>query len=388
MAWRFRKRIRLIPGVYLNLSTKGISTTIGPRGLSLNIGSKGSYLNTGIPGTGLYNRISLEGPKKVAEGDALDKIEYNLDHILNHYSDGATEIKSDSIGHLTSAGLKDLKNTIIAAHREYSEIDNSLAEKRAIHVSTSTRIAKLRRSLFRFLFRKKIARLESELQELQDEIDELAQQLTLSSVELNIQHDDAFEDLYKNLENAYQLISNCSKIWDITATKNINRIQQRSLANTEVNRAEVKSLLQPSGLIVTETTPLRLMNKNGGDLYFYPGFVIVHEQAYNFAIVDYSEFDVEFIDTQFVESDPVPKDAQIIGQTWAKVNKDGSRDKRFNGNYQIPIARYGRINFKSATGMNESYLFSNFKYALLFYQSTREYIEAIKSANNLLSQFN
>jgi len=61
---RFRKRITLFPGVRLNLSGSGVSTTIGPRGLNVNMGRRGTYLNTGIPGTGLYDRQRLDGPTR------------------------------------------------------------------------------------------------------------------------------------------------------------------------------------------------------------------------------------------------------------------------------------------------------------------------------------
>jgi hypothetical protein len=56
MGLKFRRRQKLFPGVYLNFSSKGISTTIGVKGFSVNLGSKGTYLNTGVPGTGLYDR--------------------------------------------------------------------------------------------------------------------------------------------------------------------------------------------------------------------------------------------------------------------------------------------------------------------------------------------
>ncbi|MBQ0115342.1 MAG: DUF4236 domain-containing protein [Bacteroidales bacterium] len=61
MGWKYRKRIKLAPGVTINLSRSGVSTTIGPRGANINIGKNGAYLNTGIPGTGLYNRQKLSG---------------------------------------------------------------------------------------------------------------------------------------------------------------------------------------------------------------------------------------------------------------------------------------------------------------------------------------
>lgn len=64
MAWSFRRRVKILPGVHLNFSKKGISTTIGPRGASITTGPRGTYLNTSIPGTGIYNRQKISSGKK------------------------------------------------------------------------------------------------------------------------------------------------------------------------------------------------------------------------------------------------------------------------------------------------------------------------------------
>ena len=61
MAWKYRKRIKIAPGVTINVSRSGVSTTIGPKGASVNIGKNGTYLNTGIPGTGIYDRKKIGG---------------------------------------------------------------------------------------------------------------------------------------------------------------------------------------------------------------------------------------------------------------------------------------------------------------------------------------
>lgn len=54
MGFRFRKRIRIAPGINLNIGKNGItSATIGKRGASLNIGKKGTKATLGLPGTGL-----------------------------------------------------------------------------------------------------------------------------------------------------------------------------------------------------------------------------------------------------------------------------------------------------------------------------------------------
>lgn len=54
-----RKRIKILPWVYLNINKTGVSLSIGPRGAKLNIGKKGAYVNSGIPGTGIYNKTKV-----------------------------------------------------------------------------------------------------------------------------------------------------------------------------------------------------------------------------------------------------------------------------------------------------------------------------------------
>lgn len=56
MGFRFRKSVKILPGVRLNFSKSGVSTTLGVRGASVNIGRRGTYRNTGIPGTGISHR--------------------------------------------------------------------------------------------------------------------------------------------------------------------------------------------------------------------------------------------------------------------------------------------------------------------------------------------
>lgn len=65
MAWSFRKRKKIAPGVNLNISKKGIGVSLGKRGARISVGPSGTYLNTSIPGTGLYNR------QKIVKGGRL-----------------------------------------------------------------------------------------------------------------------------------------------------------------------------------------------------------------------------------------------------------------------------------------------------------------------------
>lgn len=68
MGFRFQRRIKLLPGVRLNISKSGISTSVGGRGLTYN--SRG-MVTAGIPGTGLSYRHNLNAGQGNAQGDAV-----------------------------------------------------------------------------------------------------------------------------------------------------------------------------------------------------------------------------------------------------------------------------------------------------------------------------
>lgn len=62
MGLRFRKTVRLLPGVRLNVSKSGVSASVGPKGLTLNLGRKGARGTVGLPGTGLSYSEKLPLP--------------------------------------------------------------------------------------------------------------------------------------------------------------------------------------------------------------------------------------------------------------------------------------------------------------------------------------
>jgi hypothetical protein len=56
---RFRKTITILPGVKINLSKTGVSTSLGGNGATVNVGTRSRTVTLGIPGTGLSYRVSL-----------------------------------------------------------------------------------------------------------------------------------------------------------------------------------------------------------------------------------------------------------------------------------------------------------------------------------------
>ena len=68
MSLRFRRSIRIAPGVHVNLGLHGAGLSVGPRGLHVGVNRRGMYTSAGMPGTGIYavrhtRRSSEEHPK-------------------------------------------------------------------------------------------------------------------------------------------------------------------------------------------------------------------------------------------------------------------------------------------------------------------------------------
>jgi hypothetical protein len=53
MGRRYRQRLRLAPGLTLNVGKRGASTSAGPRGARLNVSRRGTTATTSLLGTGL-----------------------------------------------------------------------------------------------------------------------------------------------------------------------------------------------------------------------------------------------------------------------------------------------------------------------------------------------
>jgi hypothetical protein len=53
MGFRFRKSVKLAPGVRLNFSKSGVSTSLGGPGATVNFGKRGTRHTVGVPGTGM-----------------------------------------------------------------------------------------------------------------------------------------------------------------------------------------------------------------------------------------------------------------------------------------------------------------------------------------------
>ena len=122
----------------------------------------------------------------------------------------------------------------------------------------------------------------------------------------------------------------------------------RSVSNTQENSSRKNSV---------RTSALRHWCNATGSCF--PGFILYRAAREAFSLIQYQDIRGNATNIRFQEEENVPSDSTVVGSTWAKANKDGSRDRRFANNYQIPMVQYGHLTLKSTSGLWEEFHFSN-----------------------------
>jgi len=105
-------------------------------------------------------------------------------------------------------------------------------------------------------------------------------------------------------------------------------------------------------------------------MFFMPDIVLVQDGS-RVGAVNYSDLNVRWQDSRFIETERVPSDAKVVDHTWAHPNKSGGPDRRFKNNRQIPICLYEAMHFTSNNGVNELVEFSRTGVATAFVDGCR-----------------
>lgn len=334
---RFRKRVKVFPGFYLNFSRSGVSSTVAG--------------------------VNIKWKKKVAPSN------------LQHYNAAPSsvsqfgEIRSSEIDQLSSASMLELKESLNEAFRDRIDLRHEMT---IIDAKVKT-FAILNIISYPLIIGFFVKYFKDHLKSNREYLQDLKGQLQNCFVDIDIRFDSEYQHKYNNVLHAYKSLITSEVIWDITASIQQDRVRARSAASNIVTRKPVRFKFDNIDIIRSSYSAFHFENKNGGDLYIYPAFVIITNDKKEFGLIDIKDLKLNFQGSQFLEEEKIPSDTKTIGKTWAKVNKNGTRDKRFSDNYEIPIVLYGAIDLKSNTGLNESYSFSNFEKAEQFYRTFLEY---------------
>jgi TPR repeat protein len=369
MSWRFRKTFKLLPGVKLNLTRHGLSATLGAAPFSLNVGPRGIYRNVSVPGTGLWSRERLDIPSQGQPSEQPPPFDHETippPHPsapiapLAPSPSGVTGIRSASTEFLNSKSMDELRKLLKEAYEERGALTQEISRgEQEARIAAARYQSWERGLLFKRAFKKSFAIRKDAHDTAQAKLEELREQLRLTAVATQIDIDREQAESYYRMRDDFAALSECQRIWDTLERRAVNRVVERSAANEAITREPVSFSLNCCDLIQWEQNVPHLPNCAGGDMYVYPGFVLYRASRQAFALIDSREVTLTFRPVRFIEEQTIPSDTQTVGQAWAKSNKDGSADRRFRGNYQIPIALYGALLFTSRSGLQEEYQCSN-----------------------------
>jgi hypothetical protein len=374
MAWHFRKRVKIIPGLHLNFSKSGVSTTIGGRGGSITFSKRGTTYNASIPGLGISNRI-FEPKNRHAdiEERLVPREIVHENDVLNIPSMDKGNIFSVDVHEITSAGMEGIKESILLARNQRAELSKDLSKVKNSLVFSKVCLFASKALIYGFVFNKYKQNLTTAISAKTDAIGQLKEHVASSYVALNAEFDPTIGDKYNDVISCCKMLNKSNKIWDITKSEYNDRVATRAAHSSSVNRVQVQIDIRSIPDIKSDVDVVWIQNANGADIYIYPSFVIMYSSSSNIGVIGLDELYVNQSFTRFVERESVPTDSRIIEYTWDKVNKNGSRDKRFKDNYQIPIVEYCTLSFSSKTGLNEEYQISNTDFAIKFYHALVSY---------------
>jgi hypothetical protein len=184
-------------------------------------------------------------------------------------------------------------------------------------------------------------------------------------------------DLYLDLKKEFVQLITCEKIWDNVSSVKLNQIKTKQKASTGVQIEEVEFSLKNIHIIESEHQAFYLQNFNGDNIYIYPSFCLMLSNDLKFIVIDIRELEFKIEEQKMMYIEEPPSDAEIIEETYIKVNKDGTPDKRFIDNRIVPILKFGRIIIQSKSGLNEVFSFSNFEKANSFCMSINQYLDKL-----------
>lgn len=191
----------------------------------------------------------------------------------------------------------------------------------------------------------------------------------LQKIEVELQYDladEAYEKKYKSLSAGLSALRKNEKLWEVLADGNsVETI-------TRVEREEIKFV--PLESYIKTNLSIFEMQIYHKKLLFLPDLLAVKQQS-GWVGIKYSEISATMQEVPLEEL-AVPEDAEVISQRWFYANKDGSRDRRRQGNnYEVYQCRYGGIYISSENALGINILCSSLKKAKEFYDAFYGYIQ-------------
>lgn len=352
MGFRYRKSISLGGGFKINLSKSGIGYSWGTKGYRVSRTARGTTRTTySIPGTGI-SYVRESGNRR---GSAAPQ-NRNYSRTVNQPQPSIT------MPSYVQGTERAIQSANISQFKEAEEGTISDALERTIKLNWIGCILLFGILLIPFSpFLALIPLVGLTL---------IVAAHTAGRVSLEYSFDAEKHDEHTRRIDAWQLLAEGNKEWQILSEQFNGNTKVHAGAGRTLKRVPCRIQKGHPYYIKTNVDTIQIPLHGKERLIILPDKVFFIRKR-KVGMIDYSDFQITVSTTRFVETDPVPKDAQVVGQTWQYVNKNGTPDRRFKNNRQIPVCLYGRINLRSASGLNVELHISNV-------QNTRDFESLIR----------
>lgn len=341
MGFRFRKSINLGAGFKINLSKSGIGYSWGTRGYRISRTVQETMRRTySIPGTGI---------SYVDESDP-----HNRNRSQKRAHNRITQPAYNQVPE------RAIQSADISRFREAEDGTVSNALERSIRLNFTGTI------LLWGVFLVPINPILVLIPIVGAVLKIVAH--TAGRVTLEYSFDPEKEDEHARRIDAWQLLAEGNKEWQVLIEQ-FNNKKVNAGAGRSLKRSACKIVKGNPYYIKTNVDTIQIVLHNKERLIILPDKVFFVRKR-KVGMIDYSDFRIGVSSVKFVERGPIPKDAQVVGQTWQYVNKNGTPDQRFKNNKQVPVCLYGQIFLRSSSGLNVELQISNV-------QNARDFAELI-----------
>jgi hypothetical protein len=344
MGFRFRRSVRILPGVKINLSGSGASVSLGGRGFHYTIGPKGTRVTAGIPGTGMswtqyspHSKTRPNAPNVLGPPPQFDPMPPSSGVELE-------AIENAPAGEINAHSTSELAPILNSASRRFRTATfiqllsvllfvGALLQTNQLRLGLSALYATVFVPLAVFLDRYR------------------------RSVKVIYDSQGVVARITEALAVAFTELSACKMIWSVQAEGSISDWKRNAGASSLIQRKRIRLQFdKPSCIRGGSKFPT--LKFGSDELYLLPDSALVVVRG-AVAAITYRDMDFSNSMVKFREEELVPSDTTIVEHTWRYVNKSGGPDRRFIGNRQIPVCLYRELGFRSEGGLNCKLQLSN-----------------------------
>lgn len=181
----------------------------------------------------------------------------------------------------------------------------------------------------------------------------------VAPVKLEYDFTDEQRTAYEEWYTAWRKLFACDTVYYVPETYTNSNAREHGGAEKTISEEKVLGMPNLPYYLRTNVPVFSVALNQRESFYIFPDKVFyIHNK--NISAYDITEVSFEADSTNYVTDEAhLPADSKVVGNTWLKVNADGSPDRRYKHNMPCLICEFGKLRISSDTGLDVLFLLSN-----------------------------